>query len=300
MGAIWLLLLSLASGRDGLIGAAGTHLPARSSCLAFAPSLAGAGSRPLLRCGTLLAASARSVPAWEGAAVQRLLVKGVRDNFSPQRPSTASAVRPEPVPVSALIMSVFKNPAASLYDEPWVSFKGVSRTPSGKFAAGIWIGGEAKHLGTYEHQQDAARVYDSAVMEHRPRWCDEDLNFPAASREERENAHLRRFQRVSSFKGVSRAPSGKWQVQISVGGTTQYRGYYQDERDAVLAYDRAVSCCAVRSSRTARTGQTRTSTSPTHLRRSVPQPSLGASSGRDTRQRSKVVSRHANSDATYK
>jgi len=66
-----------------------------------------------------------------------------------------------------VVMSAFKNPEV-LHDTAGESFKGVSRTKSGKFASGIWLFGAAKHLGTYEDREDAASAYDRHPSSHPP------------------------------------------------------------------------------------------------------------------------------------
>jgi hypothetical protein len=55
-------------------------------------------------------------------------------------------------------------------------FRGISLQRSGRYGAAIKVNGKMKSLGTYDTREDAARVYDAAVLKHdKPTtW----LNFP--------------------------------------------------------------------------------------------------------------------------
>lgn len=52
--------------------------------------------------------------------------------------------------------------------------------------------------------------------------------------------HAGHCDRIGRFKGVSwKAPSGKWQAAITIGGKKKYLGIYASDEDAALAYDLA-------------------------------------------------------------
>lgn len=59
-------------------------------------------------------------------------------------------------------------------------YKGVSRYRKGKWQATIRVDGKLRWLGTYDTPEEAARVYDDAVLEHRGRTS--VLNFPTRPR----------------------------------------------------------------------------------------------------------------------
>ena len=67
------------------------------------------------------------------------------------------------------------------------------------------------------------------------------LNFPDASKDERDAAVGRKAASSSKFKGVSwHAPSGKWQAWPKIGDERTYLGRFENEIDAALACDRHV------------------------------------------------------------
>lgn len=46
---------------------------------------------------------------------------------------------------------------------------------------------------------------------------------------------------TSAFLGVCRKRNGKWHAQIRIGGRQVHLGYFLDERDAAVAYDKAAN-----------------------------------------------------------
>ena len=82
-------------------------------------------------------------------------------------------------------------------------------------------------------------VLCSGVIEHRPKWCKEDLHFPDASLEERAAAVGRKAAYSSKFEGVRQhTRSGVWHAYILTGGKQMHLGSYENETDAALARDR--------------------------------------------------------------
>lgn len=58
----------------------------------------------------------------------------------------------------------------------WSGFKGITRTPQHRWAAGIVVRGKGIHLGNYDTPDDAARAYDGAARHYFGEFA--RLNFP--------------------------------------------------------------------------------------------------------------------------
>eukprot|EP01048_Picozoa_sp_COSAG05_P005495 COSAG05_NODE_327_length_11345_cov_16.236884_6_plen_159_part_00 len=108
-----------------------------------------------------------------------------------------------------------------------------------KWAAQITIDGKAKHLGHYDDEKQAALAYDAEIT---ARKLNKDLNFPNdLGRFGPENRYAKR-QESSKYYGVSwKTRQRKWWAQIKIDGKTKHLGYFEDEKDAALAYDKKVT-----------------------------------------------------------
>ena len=109
-------------------------------------------------------------------------------------------------------------------------YLGVVRLKSGKFQAGISVGGKQLHLGAgFTSEEDAARAYD-AVAERLGR----PTNLPASAG----GQFPAKKRKSSQYLGVVRLKSGKFQAGISIGGKQLHLGAgFTTEEDAARAYD---------------------------------------------------------------
>ena len=149
-------------------------------------------------------------------------------------------------------------------------YKGVSKTASGKWSARIRYGKVQIHLGTFFDEQAAARAYDKEIIARSIDRIDRPLNFPAgedsaAAADPRQDegaaksiyicvsktANGKKWQarirhgkneiKLSNYRGVYRNKMNKkWIAKITVRGKDKYLGSFHDDKDAALAYDRAV------------------------------------------------------------
>tara|TARA_B110000208_G_scaffold128384_1_gene156082 strand:+ start:106 stop:1038 length:933 start_codon:yes stop_codon:yes gene_type:complete len=149
-------------------------------------------------------------------------------------------------------------------------YKGVSGTASGKWLARIRYGKVQIHLGTFFDEQAAARAYDKEIIARSIDRIDRPLNFPAgedsaaaADPHQDEGAaksiyicvsktangkkwqarirHGKKEIKLSNYRGVYRNKMNKkWIAKITVRGKDKYLGSFHDDKDAALAYDRAV------------------------------------------------------------
>ncbi|KAL6765078.1 AP2-domain-containing protein, partial [Haematococcus lacustris] len=126
-----------------------------------------------------------------------------------------------------------------------------------RWEAHIWIKdlGRQVYLGGYEHEEHAAEAYDVAAL--KTKGLKSKTNFPQSRYEALVGCidsisvdeiimAVRRqsqgFSRgTSSFRGVTAHPSGRWESRIGIPQSKHvYLGLFDDEREAALAYDRAL------------------------------------------------------------
>lgn len=99
---------------------------------------------------------------------------------------------------------------------------------SKKWRTRIRINGKEKYLGLFNTEEEARAEYDRALKEY-----DEagkvTINTPASQK------------KSSKYKGVSWHKSrNKWRAQITINGKRKHLGYFSEEYDAHLAYERAL------------------------------------------------------------
>ena len=113
-------------------------------------------------------------------------------------------------------------------------FRGVSwNKASCRWKARIDYGGARHHLGYFDDEVAAARAYDEAVREQQP--ANAVTNFDDSG-----NFNVRQRGKTSQYRGVSwNKVSGKWKAHIDYNSCRHHLGYFKDETEAALAYDRA-------------------------------------------------------------
>ncbi len=111
--------------------------------------------------------------------------------------------------------------------------KGVSwHKPRRAWRASIMVDDRAIHLGLYQDEEHAARVYDQNARKLYGEFA--SLNFPDDIYDVEESLR----DRSSKFRGVSwYKNSSKWKASISDNGKMRHIGYFFNEEDAALAYD---------------------------------------------------------------
>jgi AP2-like factor (euAP2 lineage) len=142
------------------------------------------------------------------------------------------------------IVSQSQNMANS---RPRKGFKGV-RKDGCRWFARIGVAGREIPLGGYSTQEDAARAYDSAALEHygeHARTNFQDDGSPPPKRLTRsQSGHVAPKRRAakSKYRGVTLVenlgPLKKpWKAAITINGRTIHLGYFATEEEAARAYD---------------------------------------------------------------
>ncbi|BDA42678.1 probable AP2-like ethylene-responsive transcription factor PLT2 at N-terminal half [Coccomyxa sp. Obi] len=131
-------------------------------------------------------------------------------------------------------------------------FMGVgSSNRKNQWQARILVHGKVTHLGYYETEEEAARVYDRVsislhgahaqtnypVSEYEGQDCGE---FQGLAREELQRAlGVKPMDKSSQYRGVSKK-KGKWEAKVMVNRKWAYRELFDSEEEAARAYDDAV------------------------------------------------------------
>ncbi|KAK9829864.1 hypothetical protein WJX72_008334 [[Myrmecia] bisecta] len=132
-------------------------------------------------------------------------------------------------------------------------FMGVgSSKRKNQWRARILVHGKLTHLGYYETEEEAARVYDRVSIGLRGELA--ETNFPPESyandgacdkfsglgRAELQRAlGVKHMDKASRYRGVSKR-KGKWEASVMVNRKWAYRELFDSEEQAALAYDQAV------------------------------------------------------------
>eukprot|EP00884_Botryococcus_braunii_P023320 jgi/Botrbrau1/9672/Bobra.0201s0006.1 len=137
-------------------------------------------------------------------------------------------------------------------------YRGVTKhRRSGRWEAHVWVKelGRQVYLGGYEQEEHAAEAYDVAILKCKGRRVSTNFEIAryadlldcmdAISLEELIMAVRRQSQGfargTSSFRGVTRHPSGRWEARIGIPGSKHiYLGLFQSEEEAARSYDAAL------------------------------------------------------------
>ena len=120
-----------------------------------------------------------------------------------------------------------------------------------QWQARIPIKGKVTHLGYYNSEEEAAKVYDRVCLSLNGK--NASLNFPASSylntppmdlsRVSREDLQrslgVKPMDKSSRFRGVSKKKE-KWEAKVMLNRKWAYRELFNSEEDAARAYDTAV------------------------------------------------------------
>ena len=120
-----------------------------------------------------------------------------------------------------------------------------------QWQARILVHGKVTHLGYYETEEEAARVYDRVSLALHGAHA--QTNFAVGEYTEVEVAPYRGLDREdlqralgvkpmdksSRFRGVSKK-KGKWEAKVMVNRRWAYRELFDSEEEAARAYDRAL------------------------------------------------------------
>lgn len=139
---------------------------------------------------------------------------------------------------------VVSNIAMSTDDYKKVSkFKGVSwHSRDNKWQAQIMVDGIVKHLGYFKSDEAAARKYDGYAGA-----LDRPMNFPGGegtgrASKRRQNRVASTVKKASAYVGVHwDRREARWRTEISVQRKRIHLGYFDDEKEAAQAYDRAAA-----------------------------------------------------------
>jgi hypothetical protein len=132
---------------------------------------------------------------------------------APPSPANASAQTPVPAPAPT------QAPAQVSQEE---KYKGISRTPSGKYRALVSIKGGKINAGLYDTPAEAARAYDRVAREHK---LDRPLDFPDAPTPAQAQASTVEASRLD-LPGVdedTRTLCGKVMAHVNANGSITTR-----------------------------------------------------------------------------
>jgi hypothetical protein len=131
-------------------------------------------------------------------------------------------------------------------------FVGVgSSNRKNQWQARILVHGKVTHLGYYETEEEAARVYDRVsialhgqtgqtnfpISEYSPLELEQ---YRGLDREDLQRAlGVKPMDKSSQYRGVSRK-KGKWEAKVMVNRRWAYRELFDSEEEAARAYDRAL------------------------------------------------------------
>lgn len=121
-------------------------------------------------------------------------------------------------------------------------FKGVCWNKQDKcWRATIRANGKYEHLGSFENEIDAARVYENRARQiQRNFFKKEKSRFLRVAEPVSWTIHIQKKQRVSRFRGLRWHKRDKvWRVAIRVNGKRIEVGSFRLEIDAARAYDDA-------------------------------------------------------------
>lgn len=131
-------------------------------------------------------------------------------------------------------------------------FMGVgSSNRKNQWQARILVHGKVTHLGYYETEEEAAKVYDRVSLALHgnqaqtnfptANYSEEDLSpFRGLDREDLQRAlGVKPMDKSSRFRGVSKK-KGKWEAKVMVNRRWAYRELFDSEEAAARAYDRAL------------------------------------------------------------
>lgn len=115
-------------------------------------------------------------------------------------------------------------------------YKGVYRVRNGKWAAHIKISSKDFHLGRYDREEYAARVYDAAARRHYGEFA--RTNFSLS--ETLESLSISRKIKTSKYRGVCWHNGRQhWRAYITANGRSVIIGYFDSEEKAVQAVRQA-------------------------------------------------------------
>ena len=120
--------------------------------------------------------------------------------------------------------------------------KGVSWSKSGKcWVASIRVNAKYEHLGSFEKEIDAAKVYEKRAREIQGEFFKKDKYRTLHITEQVDWViYLQKKQKSSRFRGLSWHKRDKaWRVAIRVNGERIELGGFRSEVEAAKAYDDA-------------------------------------------------------------